>query len=201
MITLIKKNSLFLTFNYSKTLENLYKIPSDQILHIHGCIGDNEEFILGHGVGRDELQAMLAKNDPEPSSSDNPEENEQCRMEYESQHQFHPQLAEEAAVNGVASQEKPVASLLMRYKDFFDGLYDVTHVHVYGMSFSEVDAPYLNRVAEITKKAKWEISDYQDNCVQEISSFIKQHLIKYYSKIELKDLVDTAQLMIVFPEN
>ena len=201
MIGLVKENSLFLTFNYSKTLENLYKIPSNQILHIHGCIDDDEEFILGHGVGRDELQAMLSENDPEPPSSDDPEEYEQWKMEYEAQHQLHQQLAEEAAVNGVASQEKPVIRLLRQYKDFFDGLIDVTHVHVYGMSFSKVDAPYLNRVAEITKNAKWEISDYQDNCAQEISSFIKQHSIKYYSKIELKDLVDTAQLKIVFPEN
>jgi hypothetical protein len=200
MITLVKKNSLFLTFNYSKTLENLYKIPSDQILHIHGCIDDNEEFILGHGVGRDELQAMLAKNDPEPPSSDDPEEYEQWRMEYESQHQFHQQLAEEAAVNGVASQEKPVASLLMRYKDFFDGLYDVTHVHVYGMSFSEVDAPYLDRVAKSTRKAEWEISDYQGGCENKIKSFIGSHKITNFKVVELESLMPRLQLQIDFPK-
>lgn len=201
MIAMVIDNSLFLTFNYSKTLENLYNIPSNQILHIHGCIDDNEEFILGHGVGIDELQAMLSVGDPEPPCSDNPTEYEQWRMEYEAHHQFHQQLAEEAAVNGVASQEKPVASLLIKYKNFFDGLFNVTHVHVYGISFSKVDTPYFKRIAEVTQDAKWEFSDYEGNCAQTISSFIKRHSIKCYSIIELKNLVNPAQLKIEFPEN
>lgn len=45
-IELIREGSRFLTFNYSKTLENMYGVPSAQILHIHGCIDDNEEFVL-----------------------------------------------------------------------------------------------------------------------------------------------------------
>lgn len=87
---------------------------------------------------------MIIVNDPEPPSDDDPEAYEQWRMEMEDNYQLHQQLAEDAAVSGVASQQKPVKKLLHRYKDFFDSLYDVTHIHVYGMSFSEVDAPYLN---------------------------------------------------------
>ena len=32
----------------------MYGVPSAQILHIHGCIDDNEEFVIGHCVGEDE---------------------------------------------------------------------------------------------------------------------------------------------------
>ena len=113
----------------------MYGVPSAQILHIHGCIDDNEEFVLGHCVGEDELRKMIIVNDPEPPSDDDPEAYEQWRMEMEDNHQLHQQLAEDAAVSGVASQQKPVKKLLHRYKDFFDSLYDVTHIHVYGMSF------------------------------------------------------------------
>ena len=52
--------------------------------------------------------------------NDNPEAYEQWIMEMEQNHQFHQQLAEDAAVSGVASQQKPVEELLHRYKDFFE---------------------------------------------------------------------------------
>ena len=40
----IQDSSFFITFNYTKTLEDIYKISEDQIFHIHG--GD---IIIGHG--------------------------------------------------------------------------------------------------------------------------------------------------------
>jgi len=42
------ENSLYLNFNYTSTLEKLYKIPSMNILHIHGCHPDY--YVLGHNL-------------------------------------------------------------------------------------------------------------------------------------------------------
>ena len=44
------KNSdaLFINFNYTKTLEDLYRIPEEQVFHLHGVIG-GEGFVFGHG--------------------------------------------------------------------------------------------------------------------------------------------------------
>lgn len=46
----VLKNSdaTFLNFNYTKTLEDLYRIPEEQVFHLHGVIG-GEKFIFGHG--------------------------------------------------------------------------------------------------------------------------------------------------------
>ena len=46
----VLKNSdaLFINFNYTKTLEDLYKVPEEQVIHLHGIIGGNR-FIFGHG--------------------------------------------------------------------------------------------------------------------------------------------------------
>ena len=46
---LIKPRDLFVTFNYSFTLEDIYKIQKTQILHIHKTIYSEDEIILGHG--------------------------------------------------------------------------------------------------------------------------------------------------------
>ena len=56
----VLKNSeaLFINFNYTKTLEDLYKIPEEQVFHLHGVIG-GREFIFGHGFD-DEVE------DPNP---------------------------------------------------------------------------------------------------------------------------------------
>lgn len=77
----------------------------------------------------------------------------------------------------------------------------MTHIHVYGMSFSEVDTPYLNMVAQIARDAEWEISDYQGHREMEIISFIDLHKITNHKVIELNTLVSRLQLEIDFPAN
>lgn len=47
-IHLEKDDSLFLSFNYTRTLEWLYGISKDKILHIHGDAYDDVKLIFGH---------------------------------------------------------------------------------------------------------------------------------------------------------
>ena len=43
-------NDLFLTFNYTATLENVYQIQPDKVIHIHGSLrGYTRDPIIGHG--------------------------------------------------------------------------------------------------------------------------------------------------------
>ncbi len=56
---LITESSLFLTFNYTLTLENLYLIPSEQVRHIHGSAIGEEELILGHNKNAEEIEEHL----------------------------------------------------------------------------------------------------------------------------------------------
>lgn len=41
-------DAIFINFNYTKTLEDLYKISEEQVFHLHGVIG-GDRFIFGHG--------------------------------------------------------------------------------------------------------------------------------------------------------
>lgn len=69
-----------------------------QILHIHGCIYINEDFILGHGKTLEELKCIKEKG--------------KCDL---SEEEFHKLLAEEAALSSVASQQKTVENLIRMY--------------------------------------------------------------------------------------
>ena len=65
-----QNDSVFFTFNYTKTLENLYNIPSSNIIHIHGCVDDNEDFILGHGKSYEDIAKVNSGPDiPDPPNN------------------------------------------------------------------------------------------------------------------------------------
>lgn len=50
----ITSKSLFLSFNYTTTLEKIYNIPKNSILYIHGCAERYDDLIFGHGLDIDE---------------------------------------------------------------------------------------------------------------------------------------------------
>lgn len=45
---LINSASIFLSFNYTNTLEKLYGIPKEKITYIHGDVSQTDNLILGH---------------------------------------------------------------------------------------------------------------------------------------------------------
>ncbi len=48
--SLITDDSIYITFNYTAVLENVYNIKSSQITHIHGSLRNNDiDPVLGHG--------------------------------------------------------------------------------------------------------------------------------------------------------
>lgn len=58
-------NSYFLNFNYTDTLEMLYKVSPKNITYIHNCAKSNcDHIILGHGIDPKEFEQQL----PEPPS-------------------------------------------------------------------------------------------------------------------------------------
>lgn len=44
----LEKNALYLTFNYTDTLEDVYCIEKNNICHIHGDMNSNDKLVLGH---------------------------------------------------------------------------------------------------------------------------------------------------------
>lgn len=194
-IKIEQDDSMFFTFNYTKTLEDMYNIPAANIKHIHGCVNDNEDFILGHGKSYDDIAKINSRSEiPTPSDNLTDEEIEQL---YEEQadmaEQYHEQQAKEAAIAGIASQQKPVQSIIGKNKAFFDSLKGVHDIHIYGFSFSKIDMPYLEAIINVvgTEKTNWEISDYEGEKRIQIEEFISDHKIKDFNVIELSELLLT----------
>ena len=103
-------------------------------------------------------------------------------------------------MSGIASQRKPVEEIIKKHNQFFYSLAEITNIHVYGLSLSEVDIPYLKHILLIVKSAKWEFSDYKGTNSFKIKRFCENNNIHNYNVIELKSIIDTAQLKISFTD-
>lgn len=135
------KNDLFISFNYTLFLEEVYKIDKCKILHIHGSI-DTEDIppIIGHG-NLDRIQDAKT-------------------LAYKAENNF---LEKEssiynALVNYYKRTLKDVSFYLSTNSYFFSKLKSVERVFVVGHSFGDVDLPYFKKVMNVIKKnAIWNI--------------------------------------------
>lgn len=128
----------FLTFNYTNTLECVYGIPKSQIRHIHGDASNkDDELIVGH-------------NNKFTDFKDYPDD-------FYDRNDYQRKIA--GVINGLY---KDTHSIIMKNKDFFDSLYDVDKVVVYGHSLEEIDKPYFDEVQRRVKPdATWWMSKYE----------------------------------------
>ena len=128
-------DSNYLTFNYTKVLEEIYGIPSVNICHIHGCVDDGEELITGHDS---------IKGDTVFGAQSNEEERAKQKIVRQ--------------INGLA---KDKTGQYEKNKAFFEKLSNVKHVVVLGHSLSEIDSHYFGKVLKsIRKDAIWHFSIY-----------------------------------------
>lgn len=135
------KVSKFLNFNYTKTLENLYNIPYENVCHIHVF---NKNFIFGHGALKN--KTMKYNNDYK---------NINIARTFQ-------QITE--------SLRKNTSRCLAQNKIFFAKLNNITDIYSYGFSFSNVDLPYINRICQVvnTSNATWHQYMYNGNDYTEV---------------------------------
>lgn len=130
------KESYFINFNYTLTLEEIYQIESGSILHIHGKKGD-KEYIFGHG--------NLQKND----------ENDDFRLS--------PSFTDNTSdVDKIFSKSLQIGKL----DDFISNLKvkptENIVINVIGFSFGDVDNMYIRKLIEKFPNAKWNLHKYNN---------------------------------------
>lgn len=147
----IIKDAKFLSFNYTRTLEDAYQIKTDNILHIHETIIENRQLVVGYGEARfeddeyvpnDAIDVVLIKNLLS-----------HCRK----------------PVGAILKETKP--------KEWFKGLNEIESVIVYGHSCSKVDKPYFETVVRnIKPNALWTFYVHDENKNKSIKKFAKSIL-------------------------
>ena len=114
----------YLTFNYTNTLERLYKIKN--VCHIHGNIAEWEEPIFGHcdpGYPQKDFKVY----------------------EYNAYEIF-----ERIYRRYIKDTKKQIE----RNSEFFNSIKGVDEIYLYGLSFGDVDLPYFSHIFAVCKNVK-----------------------------------------------
>jgi hypothetical protein len=135
----INKDSVFLTFNYTDTLENVYCIDPDNIKHIHGYVKNKkEELVIGHCNQKAISYALEKKKEAEIKFVD-----------------FEVSTFDRVSKYCNATLKR-TSRIIDENTHFFKNLSDVDEVIIIGHSLNTVDMPYFKKVLNsIRKNAVW----------------------------------------------
>lgn len=137
--------AFFINFNYTSTLQDVYKVPDFRILHIHGSV--ERGIIFGHGSNAD-----LEKNG------------------YESDEPWFDETEKEVGkVLGIF--HKPVGEILEQNRATLEGYDDVDNIAVIGHSINEIDIQYFQCILDAYSDADWQNYNYEniDEGIDEVS--------------------------------
>lgn len=138
-----KQNSTFITFNYTHILEEVYKIDSNRILHIHGDIVNTpEELIFGHNLTLEEIPE-LDENGDSSRTLFTDSENSAKSLFYDFQ--------------------KPVDAIISNNCDAFASVSKVHNIFIIGHSLNPIDIPYFKLIFENSPNSKWTVSYHLEN--------------------------------------
>jgi hypothetical protein len=166
--------AFFVNFNYTTTLQDVYNVPDNRILHIHGKVG--REIIFGHGRNID--------------SSSNSNESDAPW--------FHETSKEVAQIPGLF--HKPVAEILERNRSILEGYGNVENIVVIGHSVNEIDIPYFQCVLNAYPDANWQNYNYEneDEGIDEVSETHEKLLALGVSGNRLESL-SSEKLKEIYP--
>jgi hypothetical protein len=146
------KESTYLTFNYTETLESVYSIPQSNVLHIHGSRLLGRPYVMGHNNFRDP--------------------NNEWADDYG---MFYIQDTKSKIIEWMNTLLKDTTKVIHNNQNFFQSLSNIEQVIVYGHSLNEVDWPYMKEIVNnIGLDKQWRISQHSNEDSKRIDSFIRE---------------------------
>ncbi len=148
-------NSWFLTFNYTSTLEVLYTIPQQNILHIHGSLSRKENLICGHN----DIKIVKELKKQAEEYHDEYIEQELVNLEYQY----------------FSITHKNVDEIIKQNSNFFQNLSSVNEIYILGHSLNTIDFPYFYKIkTEISSNCIWKIHCYSNDDKKAAYDLIKK---------------------------
>lgn len=154
--------SKYITFNYTKTLEEVYGIPTRNILYIHGSVTNHEEIVVGHGNIVDPCSVFVEDGTP-----------------------FYEENGKTQIIEAMNTLAKDVKGIMNKHMSFFKSLSNIQHVIVYGHSLSVIDRPYFELIKNsISTNADWKFSKHSQKDNSQIKSLTEELKIKNWTSFQ-----------------
>jgi len=150
---------LYISFNYTDTLERVYGVEENRIVYIHGKASRGDELIYGHGKSQFELEYDVMKKYNLHRSDDFFTAGTYGNSESE-------------LTTHISYWQKYI-QIGRYYDELRSAVMDANKVCVYGLSFSEVDFPYLQWIVEKNHDLKWRVSWHSKNDEKRIGETLR----------------------------
>ncbi|MCU7618472.1 bacteriophage abortive infection AbiH family protein [Chryseobacterium sp. PBS4-4] len=181
----LDSNDLFMTFNYTETLENVYGIAEKNILHIHNKVGG--KLIFGHGKETEKFNVKSALY-----GNENIFEMVDEYGNVESSEVGHEKFAEIEVIKFYNKMRKPTEEVIDDNQLFFSNISEIKEVIVWGLSYSDIDFPYIKKISKsINNNIKWTLSYFSEsdrdqaiNTMQRLGISESLYLPKHFVALE-----------------
>ena len=158
---------LYVSFNYTDTLERLYGIPEEKILYIHGKALRGDDIIFGHGKNHFELEHDVKEKYGLYESNDFYVPGTYGDAEY--------QLTIE-----ISFFDKFPYTQLVKYDSILaPAVARATMIWVYGFSFSDVDFQYIEWMVDHNPNLNWKVSWHNE--------IDKKQILKTFRALGVRD--------------
>ncbi len=179
-------NDFYITFNYTETLERGYRIPSNNILHIHNKVG--EKLIFGHGCNLDNFDVKLRLYGDKNAFTIIDEHGN-----VESTAIGHERFAENAICSFFEMMRKPTETIIKdNLNNWLSKLDEINEIIILGHSYNEIDFPYFKKISDTLKdKIEWTLYYFSDDDIQSAIKLMRElnideSLVTYKHCDELK---------------
>jgi hypothetical protein len=132
----IDRDALYLTFNYTDTLNKIYKIPDSNILHIHKSIkAQPDKLIFGHNKS-----VELEGNNPDSFLGDYTRALDVAKLLF-------------------FTLKKDTHKIIQDNIAFFNNLKNISEIIILGHSINEIDLPYYEKIYHVVNQSTlWRVS-------------------------------------------
>lgn len=136
-----KHRNLFVSFNYTFTLEETYQIPPERVVHLHGAGDSDKTLLMGHRKKPNSMELGMSEsgNDVRIYNA-----YEQCSRYIE---EFF----------------KPVEAIADRLESYLHSFGNIEQVIVLGHSYNEIDKPYFKTISNVFPRAEYTFSVFNED--------------------------------------
>jgi Bacteriophage abortive infection AbiH len=153
-------DSAFLTFNYTNTLEKLYKIDRTNVLYLHNsAFYGPDQIVLGHGID----PKTFEQERPEPPDNIDPEDYSKWYEENDN-YDYSYSTGKETLMKYFGATFKPTNEIILKNAIFFTSVNKFNEIIILGHSLSSVDLPYIKEIFKYTNSnVEWKVSFYNES--------------------------------------
>ena len=208
----LDRNALFLNFNYTEFLEDVYQIPHNKICYIHGSKRDKYgSLVLGHHLEEEEeFEMWIHKNKNRKRNRPNLKDkhgkyfanDKLCYLAYFSENPekgnwrnpiryYAVEDAIERYGDYFKKSYKDTDAVILKHENFFNSLSSIKEITVIGHSFSDIDRIYFQKIVQSIhniESVKWHFSIHTKKDEQNLKRLL------LWLNIPLKENVRTFNL-------